>query len=191
MAKQEGYTFTLKKKELIAVIAGILVTYIMVFLLGYTLGKESSPNQLLVSQGYVEPEPPPITPPISSPAKPEEPILPAPPPEPEAPPIAPPQPQAKPTHKPEIEIPIRPIKKPPSVKPAPIRFFVQAGAFSKRSSAEKLKDRLVSKGYKVEIMKVGGLYKVLIGPFASMEEAQKSKRQLIKDERIYGYIVKL
>ena len=183
MAKSKAYTFTLKRKELIAVIAGIIVTYVMVFLLGYTLGKESTPDKLLVSQGYVESEPSNWIPPAPSHEEPQENT---------APPIALPENNNtanESTPKGEIEIPVKPIKTPPSVS-APVRFFVQAGAFSKSSSAERLKERLQQKGYKVTIMKVNNLFKVLIGPFSTIEEAKKNKKKLVRDERIYGYIVK-
>lgn len=41
MAKEEKtFTFTLKKKEIFAIVGGLFITYIMVFLLGVELGKE-------------------------------------------------------------------------------------------------------------------------------------------------------
>ncbi len=198
MAQKGVYTFTLKKKELVAVVAGIIVTYVMVFLLGYTLGKESTPVVSEVAVGEYQsqeeasqqsvPPPPPVPPaeePEQSPPPPAEvklPIQPAP---------SRPAPQEKTLEqkvKPEVEIPVKPIKKPE--KPVPFRYFVQAGAFSKASSARSLKCRLKKKGYRVQVMKVGSLYKVLIGPYTTEKEAIEAKKKLVRDERIYGYIVK-
>ena len=182
------YTFTLKRKELLAVLAGLIVTYVMVFILGYTLGKESSPV-VPVEQPVVQEEtaPPPQIPP--APQVPEQPVAKtqkaSPAPAPEAP-----SENQTPSQKAQasVEIPIKPVKRMEAKEP--FRYFVQAGAFSKKSSAEALKKRLQSKGYKVQIRKIGGLYKVLIGPFMTQEEACKSKKRLIRDEKIYGYTVK-
>ena len=191
--KSEVYTFTLKKKELIAVIAGILVTYLMVFILGYTLGKESVPVSIsTIAETYEQQEaesseptvPPETSPPIATTQQ-------------ERPTSAPTTlPKANETFTPSpkiekkevaVEIPVKPIKH--EEKKSFTRYFVQAGAFSKKKSAERLAERLKEKGYKITVMKVGGLYKVLIGPFVSKKEAIKNKGRLIKDEKIYGYIV--
>ncbi len=185
MAKEpKVYTFSLKKKELFAVVAGILVTYIMVFILGYSLGKESVPPQSFeVSSTYEAPseekvvigegqeEAPPI---VTEKTPKEEPSV-----------------NASSSREIPLEIPIKPIKQPASTShPSYVRFFVQAAAFSKQKLALSLKKSLVEKGYKVEIIKVGQLYKVLVGPFSSEDEAKKVKRKLVRDEKIYGYIVK-
>lgn len=198
MAKREPkvYTFTIKRKELFAVVAGLLITYVMVFLLGYSLGREFSSVQPVAVEGYesVQPE-------QSEPEEPEhiviakeEPSHQEPSSEVSIPVVKPPASGPSKPEKPAVEIPIKPIKQPPaSAKPPSpaVRYFVQAGAFSKHSSATALKKRLEDKGYRVTIMKVGPLYKVLVGPFSSEEDAKRSKKKLIKDEKIYGYIVKL
>jgi cell division protein FtsN len=186
------YTFTLKKKELIAVVAGILVTYVMVFVLGYSLGKEAAgPIVPPTAQTSLQEENP-----ITTPSPKTEESL----------PIAPPK-EEKPTQKevtvhppastqitkktevPTVKIPVHPIKKVEERK-SPLRYFVQAGAFSKEETAHRLFRRLKEKGYPVKIAEVGKLHKVLIGPFTSRDEAVKAKRRLIKDEKIYGYIIK-
>ncbi len=192
--KSEVYTFTLKKKELIAVIAGILVTYLMVFILGYTLGKESVPVSIsTIAETYEQQEaesseptvPLETSPPIATTQQ-ERPTS-APMTLPKANETATPRPKKIEKKEVAVEIPVKPIKH--EEKKSFTRYFVQAGAFSKKKSAERLAERLKEKGYKITVMKVGGLYKVLIGPFVSKKEAIKNKGRLIKDEKIYGYIV--
>ena len=189
MAKEpKVYTFSLKKKELFAVVAGILVTYVMVFILGYSLGKESVPPQSFeVSSTYEAPSEEKVVigegqeevPPIVTEKKQKEPSLNT------------PSVNVSTAKEIPLEIPIKPIKQPASPsRPTYVRFFVQAAAFSKQKLALALKRSLVEKGYKVEIIKVGQLYKVLVGPFSSEDEAKKVKRKLVRDEKIYGYIVK-
>ncbi|BAT72532.1 hypothetical protein TST_1748 [Thermosulfidibacter takaii ABI70S6] len=185
--KSSTYTFTLKKKELIAVVAGILVTYVMVFVLGYSLGKEASgPVIPPTTQTFQEESP------VSSSSLKEE----------ATPPIVVTHQRKETNTKPSqssqapetkesatVNIPVHPIKKTEEKKTS-LRYFVQAGAFSKEKTAHKLRQKLKEKGYPVQIISVGGLHKVLIGPFTTRDEAVKAKRRLIKDEKIYGYIVK-
>ncbi len=44
------------------------------------------------------------------------------------------------------------------------RTFVQVGAFSEKSRAEKVREAIRAKGFKVSLVKMGGLFKVIVGP---------------------------
>lgn len=70
----------------------------------------------------------------------------------------------------------------PQPSPAPAgprgRFIVQAGAFSVEGNARGLQDRLVRIGQSAFIDREGPLYRVRIGPFATRDEAVKTRAAL-------------
>lgn len=74
-------------------------------------------------------------------------------------------------------------------------YFVQVGAFSSQSKAERLKHTLDSKGYKASIRKWSSkkhrmLYKVIAGEFSSKEEAEILALRLKKTEGLSASVNK-
>ncbi len=71
----------------------------------------------------------------------------------------------------------------------PIRkYYIQVGAFTDSKNAIELANRLRSKGLPASVQKVSNLYKVIIGPYDSEENARKVL-PIIRKEELYGYIV--
>lgn len=64
-----------------------------------------------------------------------------------------------------------PTAKPTTTAAASGSYWIQAGSFSKQSSANASRDFLISKHFSVEIKTVGEAYKVRIGPYATKAEA--------------------
>ncbi|GEM_PF-5309788 len=183
------YTFSFKRKEIVAVLAGLIITYIMVFLLGIEVGKDlfSSPAPTVVkeSQEFAEHA-------ENSEERAEEPVV-----------IARPTSQQNSNQKAnsitgkgaaeEKEVfPIKPVSKPKKQEILPhSNIFIQAGAFAQKKYAVDLLKRLRERGYRAEIREIGGLYKVILGPYPSEEKAKEDLIKLRKDEKIYGYIIHL
>ena len=76
----------------------------------------------------------------------------------------------------------------------PGRFAVQVGAFAKQETAVQLKNQLASRygGAFIENYNSerGPLFRVRVGPRASMPEAQQLARQL-ETENLPGFVVRL
>ncbi len=190
MTKREPkiYTFSFKRKEIVAVLAGLIITYVMVFLLGIEVGKDlfTSPSTVVTeTQRFAEvqeektPEPLIITQETTQTAHQEERKI-----------VIIPKVKRE-ERKTEIS-PIKPVSKAKKKEAIPTsRIFIQAGAFAKKSYAYNLLKRLRERGYKTEIREIGGLYKVILGPYSSEEEAKRDMLKLRKDEKIYGYIIRL
>ncbi len=186
MAKREHkiYNFSFKKKEIVAILSGLVITYIMVFLLGIEVGKDLySGGQIITHQQMISlPEtkeekeviPVVVKKESTTPQKEENTTT-----------------KAK-SNKVGEEIPvIKPVKNKIQNTTLTFRIFIQAGAFSKKSYAENLSKRLKERGYRTNIKSIGGLYKVILGPYSNEDEAKKDLLKLKKDEKIYGYIVRL
>ena len=156
MSKEKIYTFYLKRKELVAVICGFFITYVMVFLLGVEVGKSLFSTVKPVKEVVQVTKKEPLTVPVVE----------------------------KKSEK--VNVPV--VKK---KNLAPVRIYIQAAAFSKKKSADRLSERLKKRGYRTEIRFVGGFYKVIIGPYPSVEAAKKDLIKLKRDEEIFGYIIKL
>ncbi len=78
------------------------------------------------------------------------------------------------------------IKKQEEKKP---KYGIQVGAFSKKSKAEKMVDRLKKLGFQnVFISESSGIYKVILGKFDTRKEAKK-KLKILRKINIYGFIV--
>ena len=73
-------------------------------------------------------------------------------------------------------------------KPVSLFYSLQIGAFSKKESAEKLKNIAKAKGYEAFIKesKLNGkiLYKVCIGKYSTITEAKKHISQITKDLKV-------
>jgi len=69
------------------------------------------------------------------------------------------------------------------------RYGIQVGAFSKKSKAEKMIERLKKLGFhNVFISESSGIYKVILGKFKTRKEA-KEKLKILRKINIYGFIV--
>ncbi|MBW2038269.1 MAG: SPOR domain-containing protein [Deltaproteobacteria bacterium] len=83
---------------------------------------------------------------------------------------------------------VKEVKRPPANKDL---YFVQVGSFREKEKAEALQDRLVKKGYKthlfpVEIEGKGLWYRVRLGGYKSLKEAQAVKEKVAVNEAIKG-----
>ena len=74
-------------------------------------------------------------------------------------------------------------------------YMVQMGAFRSQADAEKLKGALILKGFNTRIAMTSQqnlhLYRVLVGPFNSKQEAQNMQKTLANSERINGMLVSI
>ncbi len=71
------------------------------------------------------------------------------------------------------------------------KYGIQIAAFSTRSRAEDLVERLKKEGLKeLNIVEASGIYKVVYGRFQTREDAQRKLEELKKYE-IYGFIVEM
>ncbi len=78
------------------------------------------------------------------------------------------------------------IKKQKEKKP---KYGIQVGAFSKKSKAEKMVQRLKKLGFQnAFISESSGIYKVILGKFDTRKEAKK-KLKILRRINIYGFIV--
>lgn len=70
-------------------------------------------------------------------------------------------------------------------------YFVQVGSFRNRERAEALREDLLKKGYKVDVTSVeiedkGHWYRVRLGGYRSLKEAQGVRRKVLVEEKIQG-----
>lgn len=75
-------------------------------------------------------------------------------------------------------------------KSAPV-YFVQVASFKEEATAEGLKNRLLKKGYPaevvpVELARLGLWYRVRIGGFKTLQEAEAAQKMLATEENIDG-----
>jgi cell division protein FtsN len=76
--------------------------------------------------------------------------------------------------------------------PAPKElYFVQVASFKEEASAEGLKGRLAKKGYPIQVVPVqiqgmGLWYRVRLGGYATLEEAQAAQKRITVEENIEG-----
>jgi cell division protein FtsN len=79
-------------------------------------------------------------------------------------------------------------KKPPAPKDL---YFVQVASFKEEATAEGLKGRLIKKGYAVQVVpvqieKMGLWYRVRLGGYATLQEAQAAQKRISGEENIEG-----
>ncbi len=87
-----------------------------------------------------------------------------------------------------------PTQKVKEIKKSPVKkdlYFVQVGSFREQGKAKALKDRLVKEGYKVHVTPVeiegtGLWYRVRLGGYESLQEAQAVKKKVTVEEDIEG-----
>jgi cell division protein FtsN len=70
-------------------------------------------------------------------------------------------------------------------------FFVQVASFQEEATAEGLRKRLAKKGYPVQVVpvqitKMGLWYRVRLGSYATLEEAQAAQKRITVEEHIEG-----
>lgn len=73
-------------------------------------------------------------------------------------------------------------------------YLIQIAAFRNRHDAEQLKAKMTLKGFDVIISnpkQPSDWYRVVLGPFASRDDAEKTRLQLAKSEHINGMIRKM
>jgi rare lipoprotein A len=74
--------------------------------------------------------------------------------------------------------PVKAALSPPPAGPAPI-IYIQVGAYSQRESAERVRAELLLKGITETVVKDGaGIYRVRIGPLASVDMADRTAQRL-------------
>jgi cell division protein FtsN len=96
------------------------------------------------------------------------------------------------------------VKQPPAAatkdeetKKAPVEkdlYFVQIASFEEKETAEKMKDRLAQKGYKVQVVTVqlkgiGLRYRVRLGGYKNLQEALDAQTKVSVEEQITETIV--
>lgn len=71
-------------------------------------------------------------------------------------------------------------------------YLLQVASFKQRQDADRMKAALVMKGFDVNVKKSvqenGRFYRVILGPFATKEEAQKMQTSFALQEHIVGMI---
>jgi cell division septation protein DedD len=75
------------------------------------------------------------------------------------------------------------------------KFMLQAGAMKKRETADGLRKRLDRRGYKAKVIhastrKLGGVYRVRVGPFGSRDEAMKAMKAIRAEMKIDVILLK-
>lgn len=80
----------------------------------------------------------------------------------------------------------RQVEENPAVSKA---FTIQVGSFSSYDRADAFKKKIEAHLKDVRIMEQSGIYKVLYGRFPTREEAEKEKKNLLKNFNILGFIV--
>lgn len=74
-------------------------------------------------------------------------------------------------------------------------YLIQVAAFKNRQDAERMKATLSMKGFDVNIATINqryiNWYRVIIGPFASRDDAERAQMFLVRSERIHGMIRKM
>lgn len=90
--------------------------------------------------------------------------------------------------------PVKPIAQ-VDLRQAKETFLIQIASFRNRQDAEKLKASLILKGFDVNVAMAtqnqANWYRVIVGPFASRNDAMKTQNILARNERIQGMIRKV
>ncbi len=103
-----------------------------------------------------------------------------------------------------VQIPV-PKPMPPAPKPLPTptaestkpqgQYLIQVGSFRALTEAQRMKAKLLSKGFAVDIVAVNQQsmywYRVMLGPFLSLTQAQQAQLTVARQEHITGMIRKL
>lgn len=113
-----------------------------------------------------------------------------------SPPPPPPPPAPKPAH-----LAPKPLYTQSRPAPVPIvdklrgRYGIQVGSFRSATEAKRMRDKLGMKGYPATIMSVTQQstywYRVVLGPFSSLAQAQQVQMSLSRREHITGMIRKI
>lgn len=71
-------------------------------------------------------------------------------------------------------------------------FFVQVGAFSKRTNAESLLNSLSARGFNnAQIQSSGQFFKALVGPYQSAAEANQDRNRLTQELKLKGFVTEI
>lgn len=104
--------------------------------------------------------------------------------------------QSKPAPKPDpAPVPKDPIQKPEfTAQGLPTYWALQLGSFSQKEKAERLKQSLLAKGYKVDTRAVttsaGDLIRVYVGPKLDKSILERAKKQIDKEFKVDSLLVK-
>ncbi len=82
-----------------------------------------------------------------------------------------------------------------AAKPTPAAtdgWFLQVGAFRSRENADRQVQQLVAKGYAASVASgaAGGLHRVRVGPFAARDEAERTAARLVSQEGIKSSVTR-
>lgn len=96
---------------------------------------------------------------------------------------------SKPSQKPERALSLE--EKPKlDTEGVPVAWTLQLASFKDKTNAEKLRARLVKKGYKSYIRQRDGLSKVFVGPDIQRTQIEKLRSQLKKEFKLDGLILR-
>lgn len=100
------------------------------------------------------------------------------------------------TQTPPIEVPAKVVERKVQ-EPVPVpkgTYAVQVASFKARKDAEHMKGMLILKGFHVTVVPVtqaqGNWFRVIVGPYADRNTAQKTQFSLERNERLRGMIVR-
>lgn len=84
---------------------------------------------------------------------------------------------------------------PPIAQTKSRHYDVQLASYNKKSDAERLKATLLLKDFEAHIQQIdrpnGHWFRVVIGPFASMKDAEKAQLSIARSEHVMGIIRRL
>lgn len=90
----------------------------------------------------------------------------------------------------EEKLPAKTLNPPAPAEPAvESGFAVQLGSFAKADNAERLRDKLIGKGYKAFVKSSGAVTRVYVGPQSTRPEADNVLKKLLADIKLKGIVV--
>jgi cell division protein FtsN len=105
----------------------------------------------------------------------------------------------KPSSNSKMEVTTAPVSKPTEINSPPSQrglavYTIQVAALKTPTDAERIKGKLVLNGFHVGVMPVntvnGRWYRVIVGPYAGIDEAMDAKRLILARTRLNGMVRK-
>ncbi|MGC8852831.1 MAG: SPOR domain-containing protein, partial [Hydrogenobacter sp.] len=94
--------------------------------------------------------------------------------------------QSSPQEKPKDEQKVKVAEENPTASKV---FSIQVGSFSSYARAEAYKKKIETYLKDVRVVEQSGIYKVLYGRFSTRKEAEKERKNILKNFNILGFIV--